>query len=45
MTQTMSHLKEMLNNINVTYTEKTFESEDGIASLGPESLVSDYTTI
>ena len=39
-TQTMAHLKQLLDTINVTYTEKIFESENGIAELGPEPFVS-----
>ena len=38
----MDHLKRMLDTINVTYTEKTFESEEDIAGLGPQPFVSDY---
>ena len=45
MTQTMDHLKEMLDTINVTYIEKTFESENGIAELQPEPFVSHHRTI
>ena len=40
VTQTMAHLKQLLDTINVTYTEKIFESENGIAELGPEPFVS-----
>lgn len=36
--QTMDRLKEMLDSINVTYDETTFESESSIAGL--ETLVS-----
>ena len=36
----MNRLKQMLDTINVTYTERIFESEDGIAGLGPEAFVS-----
>ena len=36
----MAHLKQLLDTINVTYTEKIFESENGIAELGPEPFVS-----
>ena len=43
--QTMSHLKQMLDTINVTYHERMFESEDGIAGLGSEPFVSDYRTL
>ena len=45
VTQTMSHLKQMLDTINVTYEEKIFESEDGIAGLGPDPFVSDLRTL
>ena len=38
----MDRLKRMLDTINVTYTEKTFESEEDIAGLGPKPFVSDY---
>ena len=38
--QTMRHLKGMLDTINVTYEERIFESEDGIAGLGHELFVS-----
>ena len=40
----MAHLKQLLDTINVTYTEKIFESENGIAGLGTEPFVSDYRT-
>ena len=40
VTQTMSHLKQMLDTINITYEETTFESEDGIAGLGHKLFVS-----
>ena len=40
LAQTMDHLKQLLLTINVTYTERTFESEDGIAALGSEPFVS-----
>ena len=39
-TQTMAHLKQLLDTINVTYAERIFESENGIAELGPEPFVS-----
>ena len=45
VTQTMSHLKQMLDTIDVTYNERMFESEDGIAGLGSEPFVSDYITL
>ena len=45
VTQTMSHLKQMLDTINVTYEERIFESEDGIAGLGPDPFVSDSRTL
>ena len=35
----MDHLKHMLDTINVTYTERIFESEDAIACLGQEPFV------
>ena len=35
----------MLDTINVTYHERMFESEDGIAGLGSEPFVSDYKTL
>ena len=38
----MDHLKQLLDTINVTYTEKIFASANGIAELGPEPFVSDY---
>ena len=41
MTQTVDRLKQMLDTINVTYNERIFESEDGIAGLGPEAFVSE----
>ena len=41
----MSHLKQMLDAINVTYHERMFESEDGIAGFGSEPFVSDYKTL
>ena len=41
----MSHLKQMLDTINVTYVERIFESEDGIAGLGPDPFVSDSRTL
>ena len=37
----MAHLKQLLDTINVTYTEKIFESENGIAGLGTEPFVSE----
>ena len=42
MVQTMDRLKEMLDGINVTYDERTFESESSIARLG--TLVSHLMT-
>ena len=36
----MDHLKQMLDTVNVTYLERIFESEDGIAGLGREPFVS-----
>ena len=42
--QTMDHLKEMLDGINVTYDEIRFESESSIARL--ETFVSlSYTVL
>ena len=38
----MELVKQMLDTINVTYDERIFESEDGIAGLEPEPFVSDY---
>ena len=38
----MDRLKQMLDTINVTYDERMFESEDGIAGLGPEPFVSEF---
>lgn len=43
--QTMDLLKQMLDTINVTYDERIFESEVGIANLQPEPFVSDYKTL
>ena len=43
--QTMDLLKQMLDTINVTYDERIFESEVGIADLQPEPFVSDYKTL
>ena len=40
--QTMDRLKEMLDGINVTYDERTFETEGSIARLG--ALVSHVMT-
>ena len=37
----MDRLKQLLDTINVTYTERIFESEDGIAGLGSEAFVSE----
>ena len=37
----MDRLKQMLDTINFNYTERIFESEDGIAGLGPEPFVSE----
>ena len=42
--QTMDLVKQMLDAINVTYDERVFESEDGIAGLGSEPFVSDSRT-
>ena len=36
----MDRLKRQLDDINVTYTEKIFETENGIAELGTEPFVS-----
>ena len=40
--QTMDRLKEMLDTINVTYDETTFESESSVAGL--RALVSHIMT-
>ena len=37
----MDRLKQMLDTINITYNDKIFESEDGIAGLEPEPFVSE----
>ena len=37
----MDRLKQMLDTINVNYTERIFETEDGIAGLRPEPYVSE----
>ena len=36
----MDRLKQMLDTINVTYNERIFESDNGIAGLGQEPFVS-----
>ena len=36
----MDRLKRQLDDINVTYTEKIFETENGVAKLGTEPFVS-----
>ena len=41
----MDRLKRQLDDINVTYTEKIFETENGIAELGTEPFVSHQTLI
>ena len=38
--QTVDHLKQMLETINVTYIERTFETATGAAGLGTELFVS-----
>ena len=43
-TQTMHHLKQLLDTIYANYTEKTFESEEDVAGLGPKLFVSDSRT-
>ena len=40
MCQTVDHLKEMLETINVTYIERMFETENGATGLGPQLFVS-----
>jgi len=37
----MDRLKQLLLTINVTYTERMFETEDSIAGLGSEPFVSE----
>ena len=38
----MDHLKQMLQTINVTYIERTFETATGASGLGTELFVSNY---
>ena len=40
----MHHLKQLLDTIYANYTEKTFESEEDVAGLGPKLFVSDSRT-
>ena len=40
MWQTVDHLKQMLETINVTYIERMFETESGATGLGPQLFVS-----
>ena len=40
MSQTVGHLKQMLETINVTYIERTFETATGTSGLGTELFVS-----
>ncbi len=38
--QAMEKLKELLDAVNVTYSERFFESQEGVAELGDDLFVS-----
>ena len=41
--QTISRLKHLLKRDNITFHERSFETEDGIAGLGESAFVSAAT--